>query len=184
MSDTLLITLRGHTHAAHMQLHEHPFMTEHVLTGLSPRAYALFLHAFHSPWHHLTPWRDSLPFQGWAMEDAQAIERDVEALGESVSPHNTKLAIHDSREAIGVAYTLLGSSMGGREILQSIQKQWPAAPCSYLSLSHATARWGALAMWLKRQDWQLDHLPTVEGAQRCFEVIRSGFDHALTAITP
>lgn len=176
MTQTLLERLRQATHSTHMALHEHPLMTQHVLRGLSPQSYGLFLRAFLAPWRSVQPWRSS--FEQWPMDDLTMLEADLQALSQGVwTDQATPLTSADA--ATGALYTLFGSSMGGRGILKVVRQQWPDAPSMYLSQADGVSRWGQFALWLKQQPYSCAHEETLQGAQQCFELVQSGFDHAL-----
>lgn len=108
-----------------------------------------------------------------------ALSRDLEALGEEVEPLDLDIDPVSEPFAFGILYTLEGSRLGGRYLLQTVQHGHAHLPAEFLQ--HGDTRlWGSFCAQLEASPQAHAHLDDViTGARTAFSI----FERAMARTT-
>ena len=151
LAPSALEALRGATAEAHRALHVHPFMMERLRDGVTARSYADFLSLFEALWRELEAGLAAHDPQAQIASRAPLFERDFEAL--CLAPRLIEPLWGDSpneAQTMALRYTLLGSSLGSRQLLDEVRAQREDLPSSYLGFQGAAAEWRRTSKALRR----------------------------------
>lgn len=133
---SVLSRVRNTTRAVHKSLDDHPLLVR-FMQGGQAEAYRGFLEAFRSivtlQIHHSEEYlsdedREVIDYREWR----EAIERDLLAMEpffqNAYIPNISPLvpAINNPSEYWGFLYVLEGSVLGGREVAETLDKEWPS----------------------------------------------------------
>jgi heme oxygenase len=110
---------------------------------------------------------------------AQALKRDLAALGETVEPQALGIERVDAPAAFGILYTLEGSRLGGRTLLDTVRRARANPPAEFLS--HGDSRlWGRFCAQLEASPAAHAHVGAViDGAQFAFATFETAMRRAL-----
>lgn len=110
---------------------------------------------------------------------AEALRRDLEALGESAVTENLDIELVDEPVAFGVLYTLEGSRLGGRYLLETVKRARANPPADFLQ--HGDSRlWGSFCAQLEASPAAHENLDDViAGAQYAFTVFERAMRESL-----
>ena len=146
----LLSQLRQATAQVHERMHEHPFMLATFGDAWSRPRYAHFLRAMAPPWRAL---EDALhapasplitQLAGLISPRHALICGDLTALGEPLPAAPSGSAALREGEVLGLAYTMVGSSMGARLLLKAVRERDALAPTRYFEGPGAPSDWPPL----------------------------------------
>lgn len=180
---TLLEALRAETGPLHQALHHHPVMRACQQGGLDRGGYVRMLRAFDRSWSGLRPQIASVP---WAplrsalQGRARALRDDLEALDgvEAVEADAVVDLVPDPGAWLGESYVLVGSSLGARQLQDSVRGALGAdVPMSYLSMSPRAAGWPRLVARLRSLS-AVDYPHACAAACRTFEAIQAALGPA------
>jgi len=108
-----------------------------------------------------------------------ALRRDLEALGEQPEPLDLDIDPVNQAFALGILYTLEGSRLGGRYLLQTVQHSHAHLPVEFLQ--HGDSRlWGSFCAQLEASPQAHTHLDEViAGACTAFSIFERAMHKSL-----
>lgn len=178
-SVTLLDQLRGATGQVHQELHVHPLMNLLSTGQLTEASYRDLLVAFARPWSPLMAHLSDFPMDGLKHVLAhrfEALKNDLQVLGHALVHQDASLG--EQGELVGMAYAVVGSSMGAQSLSGLVAQSLPDAPRAYLSMSPKVAGWPVVAAQLRTASphaWP----GAARGALWAFTQIKTGMDSSL-----
>ena len=107
---------------------------------------------------------------------SSALRRDMEALGEQPEPLDLDIDTVNQAFALGILYTLEGSRLGGRYLLQTVQHSHAHLPVEFLQ--HGDTRlWGRFCAQLEASPEAHAHLDDViAGARTAFSIFERAME--------
>lgn len=171
--DTLLDHLRLATRSQHQALHQHPLLLACQENRLDIHDYGNILSAFYYPWQLLEPCINKISItdlQICLKERFRLLNNDLQVLGVNKSHHKPLLCLTTADACLGVAYVLVGSSLGARILASHIKTALPNASMYYMSQSATAAGWPLLARHLQKHVAN-QHPETITMAQNTFNII-------------
>ena len=183
---SLLHALRQATRTQHECLHHHPLLVACQERRLNLAQYGTMLRAFYAPWQYLLPAIDQLPLseiKPHLIQRASLIENDLAELNIPCTAlkKSEKLQCLNADECLGIAYVLLGSSLGATTLVECIKTSLPDAPIRYMSHSPKAAGWPLLVHFLQAQNAE-QNPGTVRAAQNTFGMIEAALEEVDTDI--
>lgn len=176
-SQSLLSALRRETSQVHHALHRHPLLVACQEQRLDRAGYTRMLAAFWTAWVTLVDGLAFVPVVGLTPRlalRADALRSDLSALGvDTTTLESSKsLAIRNQAQALGASYVLVGSSLGARQLCQSVASTLDDAPNAYLSVSPKAAGWPILVSYLRslRAAGSSDALSMAKASFRSIEI--------------
>lgn len=170
----LLDNLRKETNTMHMALHVHPVLRLCQKKRMDRAGYIRLLKAFYSPWKLIVPSISSFPIEALRSKlllRADAIQDDLLSMNVDLTLHSaaTKNVLNEE-EMLGIAYVIIGSSMGAAMLSDSIVAALGNVPISYLSMSPKKAGWPELSLELR--SLSTEKFPqTAHAAKKTFDLI-------------
>lgn len=115
---------------------------------------------------------------------SEALRQDLQALGETVEPLNLDIDPVGEPFALGALYTLEGSRLGGRYLLETVKRARANPPAEFLK--HGDTRlWGSFCAQLEASPQAHAHLDDViTGARYAFSVFERAMRKSLFDGTP
>lgn len=172
----LLEKLREETRDLHIALHVHPVLKLCQQQQMNKESYIRLLKAFYSPWKLIVPSISSFPIEALRPKlllRAEAIQDDLLNLNVDItvfSAINEKML--DEQELLGMAYVVVGSSMGASMLSASILASLGNVPISYLSMTPKKAGWPELSATLRNNN-TADHSVATSAAVSTFSLIQT-----------
>ena len=147
---TLLNALRTETSEVHTALHLHPIMLACQEKRITLSEYHHMLRAFQAPWLMLSSCISEFPIQNlkaFLKTRADTLNNDIEQLETETAPNTTKTThLSSSQDSLlGIAYVLVGSSMGASLLRKCLHAALPDAPMRYMSMTAQESGWPLLA---------------------------------------
>lgn len=176
----MLHQLRSHSASTHAAMHEHPLLTALLRGEVQVRHYAGLLSAFTRPWSRLHASLEKTAAIPELVLPVRNRHKDLCADLFELSNKKQPPAVAGLTrcEALGYAYTLIGSSQGAPTLRKAVCAALPDPPIRFLSSSPRAAGWQSLVQRLETESVS-DAEAVLEAAMRCFEEVRWGFDQAL-----
>lgn len=187
----LRTSLRDNTSDLHRGVERHPLLTPLVRPGLTFKAYAVALKAFHGFYAALEPWLLPALESGWPDSGdyryrprTALIAHDLRDLGclpetNCDAGGESPVALESPESVMGVLYVLEGATQGGRVIEPRVIRELDLSPifgARYFHL-HAERRWDDLLALMASSALPPCSPRAEEGARQTFLTLQAHLDH-------